>query len=145
MERETINNIKSLGIDMINEAGSGHPGIVLGAAPIIYTLYANHMNVSMSDPNWVNRDRFIMSAGHGSALLYATLYMAGYDLTLTDLKDFRRIMSKTPGHPEVGVTPGVDMSTGPLGQGVASAVGMAIAEKMAEAKYKIPKKGKFDK
>ena len=140
MERETINNIKSLGIDMINEAGSGHPGIVLGAAPIIYTLYANHMNVSMSDPNWVNRDRFIMSAGHGSALLYATLYMAGYDLTLTDLKDFRRIMSKTPGHPEVGVTPGVDMSTGPLGQGVASAVGMAIAEKMAEAKYKIPKK-----
>ncbi|MCI8545212.1 MAG: transketolase [Bacilli bacterium] len=143
MERETINNIKTLGIDMINEAKSGHSGIVLGAAPIIYTLYANHMNINTSDSNWVNRDRFVMSAGHGSALLYATLYMAGYDLSIDDLKRFRRIGSKTPGHPEVGITPGVDMSTGPLGQGIASAVGMAIAEKMLEEKYKFPKEKAF--
>ncbi len=145
MERRTINNIKSLGIDMIYNAGSGHSGIVLGAAPIIYTLYAYHMNISTSDPNWVNRDRFVMSAGHGSALLYATLYMAGYDLTRNDLRNFRKIGSKTPGHPEVGVTPGVDMSTGPLGQGIASAVGMAIAEKMLKSKYPLPKKNRFDK
>lgn len=145
MERQTINNIKSLGIDMIGNAKSGHSGIVLGAAPIIYTLYANHMNVSTSDPNWMNRDRFIMSAGHGSALLYATLFMAGFDLTLNDLRNFRKIGSKTPGHPEVGVTPGVDMSTGPLGQGIASAVGMAIAEKMLEKKYEFPKKNRFEK
>lgn len=145
MERKIINNIKSLGIDMIANAKSGHSGIVLGAAPIIYTLYANHMNISTSDPNWVNRDRFVMSAGHGSALLYATLYMAGFDLNMDDLKKFRRIGSKTPGHPEVGMTPGVDMSTGPLGQGIASAVGMAIAEKMLESKYKLPPKKRFEK
>lgn len=145
MERRTINNIKSLGMDMIYNAGSGHSGIVLGAAPIIYTLYAYHMNISTSDPNWVNRDRFIMSAGHGSALLYATLYMAGYDLTKNDLRNFRKIGSKTPGHPEINVTPGVDMSTGPLGQGIASAVGMAIAEKMLKSKYPLPKKNRFDK
>lgn len=145
MEREIINTIKSLGIDMIAKAGSGHSGIVLGAAPILYTLYAEHMNISTSDPNWVNRDRFVMSAGHGSALLYATLFMAGYNLTIDDLKNFRKLGSKTPGHPEVRVTPGVDMSTGPLGQGVASAVGMAIAEKMLESKYKFPKKNRFEK
>lgn len=144
MERETINNIKSLGIDMISEAKSGHSGIVLGAAPILYTLYAYHMNINVSDPNWPCRDRFVMSAGHGSALLYATLFMAGYDLSIEDLKKFRRIGSKTPGHPEVGVTLGVDMSTGPLGQGIASAVGMAIAEKMLEEKYKFPKKNRFE-
>ncbi len=143
MERETINNIKTLGIDMIHEAKSGHSGIVLGAAPIIYTLYANHMNINTSDANWVNRDRFVMSAGHGSALLYATLFMAGYDLSIDDLRKFRRIGSKTPGHPEVGITPGVDMSTGPLGQGIASAVGMAIAEKMLEEKYKFPKEKQY--
>lgn len=127
MEQTIINNIKSLGIDMINEAKSGHPGIVLGAAPILYTLYANHLNINPNDPNWLNRDRFVMSAGHSSALLYATLYMAGF-LEINDLKEFRKIHSRTPGHPEVGVTPGVEMSTGPLGQGISSAVGMAIAE-----------------
>lgn len=128
MDNNVVAYIKSLSIDMINKAGSGHPGIVLSAAPIIYTIYAKHMNVNPKNPNWINRDRFIMSAGHGSALLYSTLYMAGF-LSMGDLKDFRKIDSRTPGHPEIGVTPGVDMSTGPLGSGLASAVGIAIAEK----------------
>ncbi|MBE6144224.1 MAG: transketolase [Firmicutes bacterium] len=144
MENRIINNIKSLGIDMIDSAGSGHPGIVLGAAPIIYSIYANHMNINVNDPKWINRDRFVMSAGHGSALLYATLFMAGYDLNIDDLKNFRKINSKTPGHPEYGVTPGVDMSTGPLGQGFASAVGMALGGKILNEKYKLKRKNNFD-
>lgn len=143
MDKDIINNIKILGIDMINEAKSGHPGIVLGAAPIIYTLYAKHINVNVNDPSWINRDRFIMSAGHGSALLYATLFMAGFSLTIDDLKKFRRLGSKTPGHPENFVTPGVDMTTGPLGQGFASAVGMAIAGKKLGQKFYFPKKSKL--
>ena len=138
MDFEVINNIKSLGIDMINEAGSGHPGIVLSAAPIIYSIYANHLNINPSDKNWYNRDRFIMSSGHGSALLYATLYMCGFHLTIDDLKSFRHINSKTPGHPEVNVTPGCECSTGPLGQGVATAVGIALGEKILSRKYKTP-------
>lgn len=134
---EIISNIKSLGLDMIKEAGSGHPGIVLGAAPILYSLYAYHLNINSEDPTWFNRDRFVMSAGHGSALLYATLFMSGYSLTIDDLKAFRRIDSKTPGHPEVHVTPGVDASTGPLGQGIATAVGMALGEKILKERYRI--------
>lgn len=146
MDQRIVNYIKSLGIDMINTAGSGHPGIVLGAAPIMYTLYAKHINVSTNDVAWVNRDRFVMSAGHGSALLYATLYMAGFNLTIDDLKQFRRSGSKTPGHPEYGVTPGVDMSTGPLGQGLASAVGMAIGAKVLKTNSALPKgNGLFEK
>ncbi len=140
MDNEIIANIKSLGIDMINAANSGHPGIVLGAAPIIYTLYAKHLDISIRDSKWFNRDRFVLSAGHGSALLYATLYMAGYDLSIDDLKNFRKVGYKTPGHPEYAVTPGVDMSTGPLGQGIASAVGMAIASKKLREELKFPKK-----
>ena len=128
MENDVIANLKSLGIDMISKAESGHPGIVLSSAPIIYTVYANHMHININDPYYINRDRFVMSAGHGSALLYATLFMCGF-LTLDDLKKFRTIDSKTPGHPEYKVTPGVDASTGPLGQGIGMAVGMAIAEK----------------
>ncbi len=138
MDNKIIANLKALGIDMIDTAGSGHPGIVLGAAPIIYTLYARHMNINTNDDKWISRDRFVMSAGHGSALLYATLFMAGYDISEDDLKRFRRSGSKTPGHPELGVTPGVDMSTGPLGQGLASAVGMALGEKILENKFIIP-------
>lgn len=145
MDREIVNTIKCLGIDMIDKACSGHPGIVLGAAPILYTLYAKHMNINTNDCNWENRDRFIMSAGHGSALLYATLYMAGFPLTLDDLKQFRHIHSKTPGHPEYGITEGVDMSTGPLGQGIATSVGMALAGKIVNKKYELPKKSKLGK
>lgn len=137
---EIISNIKGLGIDMINNAGSGHPGIVLGAAPILYTLYAYHINVNPIDAKWFNRDRFVLSAGHGSALLYATLFMSGFPITIDDLKQFRHINSKTPGHPEVGVTPGVDCSTGALGQGVATAVGMALGEKILKERYRVNNK-----
>ena len=133
IKEKIIGEIKSLGLDMIEEAGSGHPGIVLGAAPILYTLYLNHLRFDASNPNFYNRDRFIMSAGHGSSLLYSILYFAGYDLSLDDLKAFRRLNSKTPGHPEYRKTPGVEMTTGPLGQGFATAVGYAIAEKHTEA------------
>ena len=135
MDYKVINNIKSLGIDMINEAKSGHPGIVLGAAPIIYMLYAKHMVFDTSNDKWINRDRFIMSGGHGSALLYATLLMSGFNIKLNDLKNFRKLGSITPGHPEYNLTPGVDMSTGPLGQGFASAVGLATAEKFLNNRY----------
>ena len=125
----SLNSLRILSTDMISYARSGHPGICLGAAPILHSLYTNHLQINPADPNWVNRDRFVMSAGHGSALLYAMLFMAGYDISIDDLVDFRKIGSKTPGHPERGVTPGVEISTGPLGQGLANAVGMAISGK----------------
>ena len=134
-QEKIIDQIRCLGIDMIHEAKSGHPGIVLGAAPILYTLYAHHLNIDPEHPDFFNRDRFVMSAGHGSALLYAILYLAGYSITLEDLKNFRQINSITPGHPEYGVTPGVDCTTGPLGQGIATAVGMAIAEANLRTRY----------
>ncbi len=131
-QTKIIDEIRCLGIDMINEAKSGHPGIVLGAAPIIYTLYAHHLNYDPTNPKYFNRDRFIMSAGHGSALLYSMLYFAGFDISLDDLKAFRKMNSITPGHPEYNKTPGVDMSTGPLGQGIATSVGIALAEAKQE-------------
>ncbi len=145
MDTEIINNIKVLAIDMINEAKKGHPGIALSSAPIIYTLFSRHLNINTNDLTWINRDRFIMSAGHGSALLYATLYMAGYPITLDDLKDFRKLDSKTPGHPEYGKTPGVECSTGPLGQGLATAVGMALANKIVQSRFYLKEKGRFGK
>lgn len=135
-QQKIIDQIRCLGIDMIKEANSGHSGIVLGAAPIIYALYAHHLNIDPQNPKFFNRDRFVMSAGHGSALLYATLYMAGYPISLDDLKKFRQIDSITPGHPEYNVTPGVDCSTGPLGCGIATAVGMAMAEANLRTRYK---------
>ena len=131
-DKKIINTIKLLAIDMIDAANSGHPGIVLGAAPILYTLYGNHLRIDTKNPNWFDRDRFVMSPGHGSALLYSTLFMAGYDIKLEDLVRFRQINSKTPGHPEKNLTPGVDYSTGALGQGFAAAVGMAMADKYLE-------------
>ena len=135
-QQKIIDQIRCLGIDMIKEANSGHSGIVLGAAPIMYALFAHHINIDPENPKYFNRDRFVMSAGHGSALLYATLYMAGYPITLDDLKKFRQINSITPGHPEYSVTPGVDCTTGPLGEGIATAVGMAMAEANLRTKYK---------
>ena len=135
-QQKIVDQIRCLGIDMIKEANSGHSGIVLGAAPIMYALYAHHLNIDPQNPNYFNRDRFVMSAGHGSALLYATLYMAGYPIKLEDLIKFRQIDSITPGHPEYGVTPGVDCTTGPLGEGIATAVGMAMAEANLRTRYK---------
>lgn len=129
----SINSIKSLALDMIDKAQSGHPGIVLGSASILYALYKDHLNVIPSNSNWINRDRFVMSAGHGSALLYSVLYHFGYNIDLEELKHFRDLNSLTPGHPEYKVTPGVDASTGPLGQGIGMAVGMALAERYLSA------------
>ncbi len=126
-EQKIVDQLRALSIDMIDEAKSGHPGIALSAAPILYTLYAKHLRVLPTNPEFYNRDRFVLSAGHASALLYATLFLAGYDIEPDDLKQFRQLDSKCPGHPNVH-TPGVDMTTGALGQGFASAVGMAIGE-----------------
>ncbi|MEX0380622.1 transketolase family protein [Leuconostoc sp. MS02] len=123
-----VNSLRLLANQMISKAGSGHPGIALGAAPILYELYANQLVIDPNNPDMINRDRFVLSAGHGAALLYATLYAAGFDLSSDDLAHFRLPHSKTPGHPEVGVTPGVEATTGPLGQGLGMAVGMAMAE-----------------
>lgn len=134
-DERIINAIKALSIAQISKAGSGHPGIALGAAPILYTLYSKHLNIDVLDEKWINRDRFVLSAGHASALLYSMLYMSGFDISINDLKEFRQINSITPGHPEYGVTKGVDMSTGPLGQGIASAVGMAISAKYLKEKF----------
>lgn len=125
--KKLINTLRVLGVDMIEKANSGHPGIVLGAAPIVGTLFSKHLNVYSKEPKWINRDRFVLSAGHGSALLYATLHLAGFQVSIDDLKQFRTF-GNTPGHPEYGYTDGVETTSGPLGQGVSNAVGMAMAE-----------------
>lgn len=128
ISKKSVNAIRMLGIDMVDKANSGHPGIVLGAAPIMYTLFTKHLSYNPKSPDWFNRDRFVLSAGHGSALLYSTLHLAQYDLPMEELKLFRQWGSKTPGHPEYGHTIGVEATTGPLGQGIAMAVGMAVGE-----------------
>ncbi|UIJ64315.1 transketolase [Bacillus cereus] len=130
-----VNTIRTLSIDAINAANSGHPGLPMGAAPMAYALWANHLNYNSNHPEWFNRDRFVLSAGHGSSLLYSLLHLAGYDVSIDDLKNFRKLNSKTPGHPEFGHTPGVEATTGPLGQGIANAVGMAMAEAHLAAKF----------
>ena len=135
METKLINAVRVLGIDAIEKANSGHPGIVMGAAPMATTLWRKFLRINPSRPNWINRDRFVLSAGHGSALLYALLHLSGFDVTLDDMKAFRQLDSRTPGHPEYKHTAGVDATTGPLGQGIAMAVGMALAEKRMAAMY----------
>ena len=134
-DEQRINAIRFLAVDAVQKANSGHPGMPMGAAAMAYALWTRHLRFNPKDPHWLNRDRFVLSAGHGSMLLYALLYLTGYDLTLDDLKCFRQFGSKTPGHPEVGRTPGVEATTGPLGQGIANAVGMAIAEAHLGAVY----------
>ncbi|UWE05248.1 transketolase [Laceyella sacchari] len=128
VEQQAINTIRMLSIDQIEAANSGHPGLPMGAAPMAYTLWAHHMSHNPANPEWINRDRFVLSAGHGSALLYSMLHLFGYGLPLEELKQFRQWGSLTPGHPEVKHTPGVEATTGPLGQGIANGVGMAMAE-----------------
>lgn len=123
-----INTIRTLSIDAVQEANSGHPGLPLGAAPMAYALWQRHLRHNPANPNWHNRDRFVLSAGHGSMLIYSLLHLTGYDLPLEEIKNFRQLHSMTPGHPEYGETPGIETTTGPLGQGAATAVGMALAE-----------------
>ncbi|MEA5061576.1 MAG: transketolase [Erysipelotrichaceae bacterium] len=131
----SITTIRSLCIDGINKANSGHPGMALGSAPILYTLWTKHLIANPDDPTWINRDRFVLSAGHASMLLYTMLHLSGYQVTMDDLKSFRQLGSKTPGHPEFGHTIGVDATAGPLAQGIAQAVGMAMAEQALAAQY----------
>jgi len=133
-----INTIRGLSIDGVQKANSGHPGLPLGAAPMAYTLWTRHLRFNPKNPKWFNRDRFILSAGHGSMLLYSLLHLTGYDLSIEDLQRFRQVHSRTPGHPENTLTPGVEMATGPLGQGFAHSVGMAIAERYLAATFNKP-------
>ncbi|MBP2661533.1 MAG: transketolase, partial [Firmicutes bacterium] len=135
IDQLAINTIRNLSIDAVEKANSGHPGMPMGAASMAYQLWTKHMHHNPKNPKWFNRDRFVLSAGHGSILLYSLLHLSGYDLTIEDLKRFRQWQSRTPGHPEYGHTPGVDATTGPLGQGVAMAVGMAMAERHLAAQY----------
>ncbi|MFS0673963.1 transketolase [Ornithinibacillus sp. 179-J 7C1 HS] len=135
VEQLSINAIRTLSIDAIEKANSGHPGLPMGAAPMAYTLWTDFMNHNPKNSKWFNRDRFILSAGHGSMLLYSLLHLSGYQVTIDDLKNFRQWGSKTPGHPEVNHTDGVEATTGPLGQGIAMAVGMAMAERHLASKY----------
>lgn len=130
-----VNALRGLALDMITKSKSGHPGIVLSAAPLMYTLYTRHLIADPKDPTWVNRDRFILSAGHASALLYANLHLAGYSIPMEQLMQFRQVDSLTPGHPEFGHTPGIDATSGPLGQGIAQAVGVAMAEAHLQSIY----------
>jgi transketolase len=134
-DEQRINAIRFLAVDAVQKANSGHPGMPMGAAAMAYTLWTRHLRFNPKDPAWPNRDRFILSAGHGSMLLYALLYLTGYDVTLDDIEHFRQLGSKTPGHPEAGHTPGVEATTGPLGQGIGNSVGFAIAEAHLGAVY----------
>ncbi|WP_075980829.1 transketolase [Bacillus massilinigeriensis] len=135
IDQLSINSIRTLSIDAIEKANSGHPGMPMGAAPMAYTLWTRFMNMNPKNPEWFNRDRFVLSAGHGSMLLYSLLHLAGYEVSMEDIKQFRQWGSRTPGHPEFGHTPGVDATSGPLGQGISMAVGMAMAERHLAAVY----------
>ncbi|WP_368645531.1 transketolase [Alkalibacterium putridalgicola] len=134
-DQMAVDTIRTLSMDGIQKANSGHPGLPMGAAPMAYVLWKNHLNVNPKNPTWFNRDRFVLSAGHGSMLLYSMLHLSGFDVTLDDLKNFRQFESRTPGHPEVHITEGVEATTGPLGQGIANGVGMAMAEAHLGATY----------
>jgi transketolase len=133
-----INTLRFLAADMVQQANSGHPGLPMGCAALAYTIWTRHLRHNPRNPAWPNRDRFILSGGHGCALLYAMLHLTGYDLSLEELKNFRQLGSRTPGHPEYGLTPGVEVTTGPLGQGFANGVGMAIAEAHLAAEFNRP-------
>lgn len=144
IQQVCIDAIRILSIDAVQAANSGHPGMPMGAAPMAFELWTKFLRFNPDEPGWINRDRFILSAGHGSMLLYSLLYLTGYDISLDDLKKFRQLDSKTPGHPEYRHTPGVETTTGPLGQGFANGVGMAIAQKYLSARYNKPGFDIFD-
>ncbi|MGO4521022.1 transketolase [Dyella sp. 2RAF44] len=144
LDLKGINTLRFLSVDMVQKANSGHPGLPLDAAPMAYVLWTRWLRHNPANPEWFDRDRFVLSAGHGSALLYSLLYATGYDVSLDDIKQFRQWHSKTPGHPERGDTPGVETTTGPLGQGLANAVGMAMAEAQMAARYNRPQHAVID-
>ena len=133
--KDLANAIRFLSIDAVQAAKSGHPGMPMGMADIAVSLWKNNLKHNPSNPKWINRDRFVLSNGHGSMLLYSLLHLTGYDLNINDLKDFRKLKSKTPGHPEYDIDIGVETTTGPLGQGIGNAVGMALAEKNLAATF----------
>src|SRR5437016_2504989 len=135
LDQLCINTIRFLSVDAVQKANSGHPGLPMGSAPMAYVLWTRYLKHNPSDPKWPDRDRFVLSGGHGSMLLYSLLHLTGYGLSLDDIKSFRQWGSKTPGHPEYGCAPGVETTTGPLGQGFATAIGMAIAEANLAARY----------
>ena len=134
LQKKAIDTIRFLAVDAVENANSGHPGMPMGAAPMAHVLWTRHVRFNPKDPRWPNRDRFVLSAGHGSMLIYALLHLAGFDVTIDDLKKFRQLHSKTPGHPEFRDTPGVEATTGPLGQGISNAVGMALSQRMLAAR-----------
>ena len=138
IDQLSVNTLRFLSVEAIQKAKSGHPGLPMGAAPAAYALWARNLKINPADSNWADRDRFILSAGHGSALLYSLLHLFGFKVTLDDLKNFRQLGSVTPGHPEYELTDGVEISSGPLGQGIAAAVGMAIAETVLAARFNKP-------
>ena len=144
LERLCINSIRVLAIDGVQKANSGHPGMPMGMAPTAYVIWTRFLRHNPANPKWYGRDRFVLSAGHGSMLLYSLLYLTGYDLPLEELKRFRQLGSRTPGHPENHLTPGVETTTGPLGQGFANGVGMAIAAKHMAAQFERDGSGLFD-
>ncbi|WP_312569671.1 1-deoxy-D-xylulose-5-phosphate synthase N-terminal domain-containing protein, partial [Comamonas sp.] len=133
------NAIRALAMDAVQQANSGHPGAPMGMADMAVALWSRHLQHNPVNPHWANRDRFILSNGHGSMLIYALLHLSGYDLPMEEIKNFRQLHSKTAGHPEVGITPGVETTTGPLGQGITNAVGFALAEKLLAAEFNQPK------
>ena len=137
-QQKCINTIRFLSADAVQQANSGHPGLPMGAAAMAFTIWTRHLRHNPQNPTWFNRDRFILSGGHGSALLYSLLHLTGYALSLDEVKHFRQWGSLTPGHPEFGLTPGVDATTGPLGQGFANGVGMAVAEAHMAAEFNSP-------
>src|SRR3981081_4752771 len=138
LDQLCVNTIRTLSIDAVQAADSGHPGTPRALAPVVYALWQREMRFDPDDPKWPDRDRFVLSCGHASMLLYSVLYLTGYGLTLDDIKNFRQLHSKTPGHPEYGHTEGVETTTGPLGQGISNAVGMALAERMPAARFNRP-------
>ena len=138
LDQLCVNTIRFLSIDTVQKARSGHPGAPMGAAPMAYVLWDRFLKHNPADPHWPDRDRFVLSAGHASALLYSMLHLTGYDLPMEELQQFRQWGSRTPGHPEYGLTPGVEVTTGPLGQGLANAVGMALAERWLATRFNRP-------
>ena len=138
LAQDMANAIRMLAVDAVEKAKSGHPGAPMGMAEIAEVLWNRHLKHNPANPQWADRDRFVLSNGHGSMLIYALLHLTGYDLPMEELKKFRQLHSKTAGHPEVGITPGVETTTGPLGQGITNAVGMALAEKLLAAEFNQP-------